>query len=107
MILPASTCGNIANTALVGTVTGETNLANSTSSVTTFVRCPDYTVVKTPGAARVPFSAGTVSWSVEVTNTGNVDLTNPVLADATVTLASPSRRSAARTIRRSSRKARS
>ena len=90
VILPASTCGNIANTALVETVTGETNLANNTSSVTTFVRCPDYTVVKTPGAASVPFSAGTVSWSVEVTNTGNVDLTNPVLADATVTLASPS-----------------
>ena len=90
VILPASTCGNIANTALVETVTGETNLANNTSSVTTFVRCPAYTVVKTPGAASVPFSAGTVSWSVEVTNTGNVDLTNPVLADATVTLASPS-----------------
>ena len=90
VILPASTCGNIANTALVETVTGETNLANNTSSVTTFVRCPDYTVVKTPGAASVPFSAGTVSWSVEVTNTGNVDLANPVLADATVTLAGPS-----------------
>ena len=88
--LPAATCGDVTNTARIAALTGEQYLGNNYSDVTTFVRCPDYTVVKTPGADRVPFGAGSVSWSVAVTNTGNVDLAVPALTDATVTLAGPS-----------------
>ena len=88
--LPAATCGDITNTARVAALTGEQSLDNNHSAVTTFVRCPDYTVVKTPGADRVPFGAGSVSWSVAVTNTGNVDLAIPALTDVTVALNGPS-----------------
>ncbi len=87
--LPATACGNITNTALVAALTGETALANNSASAATFVRCPDYTVDKTAGAASVQYGAGPLGWSVTATNTGNVDLAIPALTDTTVTLTGP------------------